>query len=265
MLGRFAVATAVAALLVAALPRSAAAHQPIVLGEGDTTPADGPLIPDGTISFAVYGTLEHAGDRRGFRASFATGDELVVGLLIPDVPPEAGLPTGDLPVVTVIAPDGTEITLPPERGDPFLEPFTGTRYVELGELRSVAADGTYGFSITGPAPARFTVSVGTRERFGTDVEDEDRPTRLRDVRAWYTTPPGAHQDEVAGTTPSTTEPVGRPDRDPEPAEQASVAADDETNSRSFPVAPVIVGVGALLVAGAGAWRVRRSRHTRTPG
>ena len=55
---------------------TAAAHDPIILLDTQTTPDAGPLLPDGTISFALYGTVTAAGDTRGLRVRFAAGDTL---------------------------------------------------------------------------------------------------------------------------------------------------------------------------------------------
>jgi hypothetical protein len=231
---RFVLTAVVAVVLLTAVP--AGAHQPLLLGEGDASPADGPRIPDGTISFAVYGSLDEAGETRGFRVGFQSGEEIVVGLLIPDLAPERDLADEALPRLTMIAPDGTETPLLPVRGEPFLEPFSGTSYVELGEWRSVADAGTYGFSITGDAAARFTVSVGVRELFGTPVEDEDRPTGLGDVAVWYDTPPG-------GT--------------PAPDEASP-------GGGGFPIFTVVTGAAAATVFAALWWVGRRRRTRATP-
>lgn len=237
MLRRCTVALTFAAVIVASTS-PASAHQPIVLGEGDTTPADGPRIPDGTVSFAVYGSLTAPGDTRGFRVGFAAGDEIVVGLLIPDQSPERDLPGEALPRLMMTAPDGTETVRQPVRGEPFLEPFSGTRYIELGEWRTVAVDGTYGFTVTGSTAARFTVSVGTREIFGTPVEDVDGPTGLGDVAAWYENPPGAETPLVDG------EPVA--------------ATEDSSGVAPLVVALAGGGAAALLVAG---WALTRRRRS----
>ena len=42
-------------LLVADVVR---AHDPIILTDEQTTPDGGPFLPDGTISFALYGTFD---------------------------------------------------------------------------------------------------------------------------------------------------------------------------------------------------------------
>ncbi len=38
-------------------PLSALAHDPIIVTDDQTTPADGPFLPDGTVSFALYGSV----------------------------------------------------------------------------------------------------------------------------------------------------------------------------------------------------------------
>ena len=71
--------------LIGLLPASVAkAHDPIILTTNQSTPADGPLLPDGTISFALYGSLESPADTRGFRVNFVEGDSLYLSILIPD-------------------------------------------------------------------------------------------------------------------------------------------------------------------------------------
>ena len=84
--------------LVALLPASVAkAHDPIILTSDQTSPADGPLLPDGTISFALYGALDSPKDTRGFRVNFIEGDSLYLSILIPDLAPENQLMTPPTP------------------------------------------------------------------------------------------------------------------------------------------------------------------------
>lgn len=198
----------IAATLVAlAMAVPAAAHDPIFLTADQTEPEVGPYLPDATVSFAIYGTLEAAGERRGFQAAFAAGDLLVVELLVPDRAPERSLDETALPVATVTAPDGTAATLSPELRERFDEPFSRTSYLRLATLRAEAQAGVYDVEITGAAPARFTVAVGTQERFGTPVERV--PNRAAGfgaaaeaLAAWYQAEPApaapAGQVPVAG-------------------------------------------------------------------
>ena len=75
-------------VLFALMPASAArAHDPIILTSEQTTPARGPLLVDGTISFALYGSLEDSADTRGFRVQFQQDDPLYISILIPNLAP----------------------------------------------------------------------------------------------------------------------------------------------------------------------------------
>jgi len=47
----------------------ASAHQPVLLRDTDTTPAKGPLLVDGTVSFAVQASFAKAGQKKAFRAA----------------------------------------------------------------------------------------------------------------------------------------------------------------------------------------------------
>ena len=57
---------------------NAYAHQPVALLNTDTTASKGPLLVDGTISFAVRAAFTKAGEKRAFRAGFVKGDEIKV-------------------------------------------------------------------------------------------------------------------------------------------------------------------------------------------
>jgi hypothetical protein len=181
-------------------PGRAFAHDPIIFGSEQKTPALGPLLPDGTVSFAIYGTLDEAGDSRGLRTQLADGDELLVQLLIPNLAPENELSDDQLPIVELTDPTGAQRTLGVGVREPFDEPFTGTRYVEYIELREPAIAGTYEVTVTGTTPARFTLAIGQRETFGTPVENAlNRESGLAGVQEWYAQP-------VVTTDPPTTEP-----------------------------------------------------------
>ena len=69
----------------------AAAHQPVVLLNSDTTAAKGPLLVDGTVSFAVRAAFKKAGEKKAFRAQLKEGDALEVQYLIVDKKPENAL------------------------------------------------------------------------------------------------------------------------------------------------------------------------------
>ncbi|MEK9957049.1 MAG: hypothetical protein VW780_09810, partial [Actinomycetota bacterium] len=63
-MSRVVLAAAIAAAALVVAP-PAAAHQPVPLGPAESSPAKGPLLVDGTISFALFADIKR-GDRRGF-------------------------------------------------------------------------------------------------------------------------------------------------------------------------------------------------------
>lgn len=206
-LRRFVMALGSLAVLLLAVSPPVAAHDPIFLTEGQKTPAAGPFLPDGTISFALYGRLDAGGDTRGFQVQLAAGDRLLVELLIPDRAPENRLADAELPTATVTAPDGSSFDLTPEMREPFDEPFTGTSYVGLSRLEGAAEAGVYDVVVTGAVPARFTVAVGTREEFGTTVERApNRQGAIASVagplREWYGAAPLATPEDDGGRLPA---------------------------------------------------------------
>jgi len=189
-------------VLFGLLPASiAAAHDPIILTSEQRTPAEGPLLVDGTVSFALYGSLETDDDTRGFRVNFNAGDPLYISILIPDLAPENTLSEDSLPIVNVEDPDGVIVKLAVTEKVSFPEPYTGTNYVRLTELRGTAIAGIYSVTVTGDSPARFTVSVGEKEMFGTPVENiPNRDLGVAGVMAWYSGDQGTVESVVE--TPS---------------------------------------------------------------
>lgn len=177
----------IAVIVLGLIPASiATAHDPIILTSDQRTPTNGPLLVDGTISFALYGSLDTSGDTRGFRVQFNEGDPLSISILIPDLSPENMLSEDSLPVVNVEDPNGTTVKLSITQKVLFPEPYTGTNYVRLTEFRGTAIGGTYSFTVTGKSPARFTVSVGEKEMFGSPVENiPNRDLGVAGVMAWY--------------------------------------------------------------------------------
>ena len=191
------------ALLVLMPASVASAHDPIILTSEQTTPASGPLIVDGTISFALYGSLESSTDTRGFRVQFQEDDPLYLSILIPDLAPENELGNDLLPTLEVLDPTGEVSTFEPTERVTFAEPYTGTNYVQLLEYEGVALGGIYEITIKGKAASRFTVSVGKIEQFGTAVEDIDnRDLGVAGVMDWYM--PEVTDDVVAPADSSAT-------------------------------------------------------------
>ena len=227
------------------LPAAAAlAHDPIILTANQTTPDQGPLLPDGTISFALYGTLLSAGETRGFRVTFNDGDSLYLSLLIPDLAPENDLAEATLPFIELTDPANETIRLSPSERVAFAEPFTGTNYVRLIELTTPAMGGTYSVVITGNAPARFTVAVGEREMFGTPVENvPNRDLGVNGVMSWYNDSLSADPSTESSTEPATAASTVQPT-----SPEVTVPVDDSSTNQPFIAVAVVVVLALGLVA-----------------
>ena len=148
-------------MLMSAAP--AQAHQPVRLTSADRTPASGPLLVDGTVSFAVYATVRDSASR-GFRVGMSAGQRLEIQLLIPDRAPANRLSNTRLPLVTVIDPAGRRTTLTIDERTPFYEPYSGTSYLYLARLSETARSGTYQVIVTGRDRTKVPVVVGVGYR-----------------------------------------------------------------------------------------------------
>lgn len=178
---------------------SAMAHDPIFLTSAQTTPDTGPFMPDGSISWALYGSVLNDGDTRGFEFDLREGDEVFVSLLVPNLSPEVDLGDDELPIIELEAPDGGMTMIVPEIRDVFDERFSRTSYVTLAEYRVPAAPGRYRGLVVGGAAARFSVAIGETEIFFTETERSgDRPGSFAEITepltAWYTTLPNGEPD-----------------------------------------------------------------------
>lgn len=149
-----------------ALPIAADAHQPVLLLSSDTTPAKGPLLVDGTISFAVRASFNKVGEKRGFRAGFKAGDSLAVQFLIVDKSPENKLKTSQMPTLVITSPAGTRSTMKLNERTKFFEPYSQTTYLYLGRITRLAEEGIYSFTLTSRAKSAVTIAVGDREVSG---------------------------------------------------------------------------------------------------
>ena len=141
----------------------AVAHQPVVLLNSDTTAAKGPLLVDGTVSFAVRAAFNKAGEKKAFRAQFQEGDALEVQYLIVDKKPENALKTNQLPSVVITGPGGFRLTMKINERTKFYEPYGRTNYLYLARNSEVAKAGIYNFVITARAKSAITVAVGEKE------------------------------------------------------------------------------------------------------
>lgn len=142
---------------------SAHAHQPVELLNSDTTAAKGPLLVDGTVSFAVRASFTKAGEKKAFRADLKVGDPLAVQYLIVDKKPENTLKNTLLPQLVITSPSGKSVTLKFTERTKFFEPYGKTNYLYLSRYNATAEAGTYSFTLTARAKSSVTIAVGERE------------------------------------------------------------------------------------------------------
>jgi cytochrome b involved in lipid metabolism len=142
---------------------SAHAHQPVELLTTDTTAAKGPLLLDGTVSFAMRASFTKAGEKKAFRADFKAGDALAVQYLIVDKKPENTLKNTLLPQLVVTSPTGKSLTIKITERTKFYEPYGKTNYLYLSRYNATSEAGTYSFTLTSRAKSSVTIAVGERE------------------------------------------------------------------------------------------------------
>jgi cytochrome b involved in lipid metabolism len=145
---------------------SAHAHQPVVLLDSDTTAAKGPLLVDGTVSFAIRAAFTKSGQTKAFRAQFKSGDQLSVQYLIVDKKPENTLRTSSLPSLVITPPTGSAVTIKFDERTKFFEPYGRVNYLYLARYTDLAQAGIYNFTIKSKSKAAITVAVGDKEIFG---------------------------------------------------------------------------------------------------
>ena len=156
----------VAALVLAfsILPAGAAsAHQPVFLLPTDTTPNAGPLLVDGTVSFAIRASFTKSGQKQAFRAALKEGDSLEIQYLIIDKKPESTMRSTLLPQLVVTSPSGKKLTMKFTERTKYLEKYSRTTYLYLGRYSAPAEAGIYQFVATSRARAAVTIAVGDKE------------------------------------------------------------------------------------------------------
>jgi hypothetical protein len=141
----------------------ASAHQPVALLDTDTTAEQGPLLVDGTVSFAVRASFSKSGQKRAFRAGLKEGDQLAVQYLIVDKKPESTLSAKKLPQLIITSPTGKKLTIKFTERTKFYEPYGRTNYLYLSRYTAPAESGIYSFVATARAKASITIAVGDRE------------------------------------------------------------------------------------------------------
>jgi hypothetical protein len=156
----------VAALVLAfsILPAgSANAHQPVFLLPTDTTPNAGPLLVDGTVSFAIRASFTKSGQKQAFRAALKEGDSLEIQYLIIDKKPESTMRSTLLPQLVITSPTGKKLTMKFNERTKYLEKYSRTTYLYLGRYSAPAEAGIYQFVATSRARAAITIAVGDKE------------------------------------------------------------------------------------------------------
>lgn len=193
------------AIFSLALPTAVQAHQPVALLISDTTPAKGPLLVDGTVSFAVRASFTKSGESRGFRAGFKAGDPLAVQFLIVDKSPENKLKISQMPALVITSPTGVRTSLKLNERTKFFEPYSQTKYLYLGRLNRVAEEGIYSFTLTSRAKSAVTIAVGEREVTGEVLRGvKALPTPSATPSASPTPSPTLSASPSASPTPSPT-------------------------------------------------------------
>ena len=207
MSARLLILSAALVLQSALQPISANAHQPVFLTSTDTTAAKGPLLTDGTISFAVRASFTRAGEKRAFRAAFKSGDLFAIQYLIVDKKPENALRTTLLPTVVITSPTGKKVTMRIAERTKFFEPFGKTNYLYLARNSFDAEAGIYSILITSRARAAVTIAIGDKEIPGEVIRGElptSAPTVSASPSPVKTSTPAPTQAPTATPTPTPT-------------------------------------------------------------
>lgn len=144
-------------------PTTSSAHQPVLLLDSDTSAAKGPLLVDGTISFAVRAAFTKSNQKKGFRFALKEGDQLSIQYLIVDKAPENRLKNNQLPLISITSPTGSKISLRITERTKFYEPFGRTNYLYLSRYSAVGESGEYKVEITSKARSQITIAVGDQE------------------------------------------------------------------------------------------------------
>ena len=216
----------------------AVAHQPVVLLNSDTTAAKGPLLVDGTVSFAVRASFAKAGEKKAFRAQFQEGDALEVQFLIMDKKPENALKMSQLPTLVVTGPGGFKTTMKLNERTKFLETYTQTTYLYLGRYSGMAKAGIYSFVLTARGKSSITLGVGSQEIPGEVVRGAYvAPT----VSATPTPTPKPTPTVIATPTPTPT-PTATPTATPTPTVAGFTMTQVRANNTARSCWTVIDGV-----------------------
>ena len=179
------------------------AHQPVVLLNSDTTAANGPLLVDGTISFAVRAAFTKAGQKKAFRAGFKSGDTVAVQLLIVDKRPENKLKNSQIPSLTITSPSGKSTTLKITERSKFFEPYGATDYLYLSRYTAPAEAGVYNFVVTSRSKAAVTIAVGDKEIRGDVIRGAAPTPTVAPTPSATATPAGYTMEQVKANNTAT--------------------------------------------------------------
>ncbi|MEY3904509.1 MAG: hypothetical protein RIT08_425, partial [Actinomycetota bacterium] len=118
----------VAALLL--IPINAAdAHQPVNLTAANSSPDKGPILVDGTVSFAIRANFTKPNQTQAFRAALKEGDTVNFEYLIINRAPENKLANNKLPIATITDPAGKKVVIKFTERSRFYEPYGRTNYI----------------------------------------------------------------------------------------------------------------------------------------
>jgi len=193
----------IALALAATLAAPVSAHQPVFLLPGDTTPNAGPLLVDGTVSFAIRASFTKSGQKQAFRAALKEGDSLEIQYLVVDKKPENTLKNTMLPQLVVTSPSGKKLTVKLNERTKFYEPYGRTNYLYLARYSAPAEAGIYQFVATSRARAAITIAVGDKEIPG-EVLRGTAPAPAAPAPASPAPTPAAPAAPAATPTPSPT-------------------------------------------------------------
>jgi cytochrome b involved in lipid metabolism len=219
---------------------SAQAHQPVVLLNTDTTAARGPLLLDGTVSFAVRASFLKAGEKKAFRADLNAGDALAIQYLIVDKKPENTLKNTQLPQLVVTSPSGKSLTLKFTERIKFYEPYGKTNYLYLSRYSAAAEAGTYSFTLTARAKSSVTIAVGEREVPG-EVIRGIRPSATPTPTTVVATPTASPKPTATATPTAIATPTATPSPTPTVTKAGYTMADVKKANTSAKCWSVIDG------------------------
>jgi hypothetical protein len=116
-------------MVIPQLTSLASAHTPVILLESDTTPGSGPLLVDGTISFAVQATFTIT----------------------------------KLPLLVITSPSGQVQTVELNERTDFYYPGLKTNFIYLARYKTTAEAGTYQLVVTSRERSSIVLGVGKKE------------------------------------------------------------------------------------------------------